>query len=374
AIAAVGAGFWKITPNHRPFTLVDPSISFPHTHEKISNAVLAILSLLFPAITIFVVAIVFVPGPSGLAWAPSKQTGQTLKRKLWEWNTGWLGLGLSLAISFFLTQGMKNLFGKPRPDLLSRCDPDYENQAEYAVGGYPNVLNGLYLVSSTICQQQDKALLNDGFSSFPSGHSSISWAGLFYLSLYLASKFSVTIPYLLPYSYTTTSSSHASTFHPKSNSRPDSSSPTLPPPSSSQHQQNEPPLRSQCAAPPVYLLLLPFTPICLAIYISGTRYSDFRHHGFDILFGSLMGILTSYLGFRMYHLPIRRGGGWSWGPRSKGKAWGTVLGSGYRDTRKRDDDSRRVDLEWAKDGVGEGSQGTSGEFVNGRGAPGSSSG
>ncbi|KAI4266022.1 MAG: hypothetical protein LQ337_008909, partial [Flavoplaca oasis] len=143
AIAAVGGAFWKITPNHRPFTLVDPSISFPHTHEKISNAVLFILSLVFPAITIFVVAIVFVPGPSGLAWAASKQTGQTLKRKLWEWNTGWLGLGLSLAISFFLTQGMKNLFGKPRPDLLSRCDPDYANQAEYAVGGYPNVLNGL---------------------------------------------------------------------------------------------------------------------------------------------------------------------------------------------------------------------------------------
>ncbi|KAL8847705.1 MAG: hypothetical protein Q9221_007266 [Calogaya cf. arnoldii] len=172
AIAAVGAGFWKVTPNHRPFTLVDPSISFPFTKEKISNAVLAIVSLLFPAITIFLVAMIFVPGPTGLTWAPSKQAGPTLRRKLWEWNTGWLGLGLSLALSFFLTQGMKNMFGKPRPDLLSRCDPDYENQAQYALGGYPQVLNGLYLVSSTICRQTDKGVLNDGFSSFPSGHSS----------------------------------------------------------------------------------------------------------------------------------------------------------------------------------------------------------
>ncbi|KAL8661496.1 MAG: hypothetical protein Q9168_008382, partial [Polycauliona sp. 1 TL-2023] len=172
AIAAAGGGFWKITPNHRPFTLVDPSISFPYTHEKISTAVLAILSVIFPAITVFVVALVFVPGPTGLAWAPSKQTGQTLRRKLWEWNAGWLGLALSLALSLFFTQGMKNMFGKPRPDLLSRCQPDYEHQADYALGGYPQVLNGLYLVSSTICRQPDKGILDDGFSSFPSGHSS----------------------------------------------------------------------------------------------------------------------------------------------------------------------------------------------------------
>lgn len=170
AIAAIGAGFWKVTPNHRPFTLVDPSISFPYVeHEKISTAVLAVLSLLFPAITIFIVAMLFVPGPSVPAGTPKSMIW---RRKLWEWNTGWLGLGLTLALSFFLTQGMKNLFGKPRPDLLSRCDPDYEHQADYALGGYPQVLNGLYLVSSTICRQKDKGRLNDGFSSFPSGHSS----------------------------------------------------------------------------------------------------------------------------------------------------------------------------------------------------------
>ncbi len=386
-----------MTPNHRPFTLVDPSISFPYTHEKISTAVLAVVSLLFPAITIFLVAMIFVPGPSGLRWAPF---GQTLRRKLWEWNTGWLGLGLSLALSFVLTQGMKNLFGKPRPDLLSRCNPDYENQAEYALGGYPQVLNGLYLVSSTICRQTDKGMLNDGFSSFPSGHSSCmvfhppftrplflfgadfpllptdSFAGLTYLSLYLASKFSITIPYLLPFSYSSSSSS-TSTFANKNTNptRPDSSSPTLPTttPFPSTQRQQQTPLRSQSAAPPVYLLLLPLIPLCLAIYISSTRYSDFRHHGFDILFGSLMGIVLSWFSFRMYHLPIRRGGGWSWGPRSEGKAFGTVLGtSGYRvvGATKRDDDvdGQKADLEWGKGPVGrEGdqSQGTSGEYVNG---------
>lgn len=28
----------------------------------------------------------------------------------------------------------------------------------------------------------------------------------------------------------------------------------------------------------------------------------------------------------MYHLPVRRGAGWSWGPRSVDKAWGVGVG------------------------------------------------
>ncbi|KAL8770117.1 MAG: hypothetical protein Q9209_004155 [Squamulea sp. 1 TL-2023] len=369
AIAAIGAGFWKVTPNHRPFTLVDPSISFPYVeHGKISTAVLAVVSLIFPAIMIFLVTMIFVPGPSGLSWAPF---GQTLRRKLWEWNTGWLGLGLTLALSFFFTQGMKNLFGKPRPDLLSRCDPDYEHQADYALGGYPLALNGLYLVSSTICRQTDKGKLNDGFSSFPSGHASYSWAGLFYLALYLASKFSVTVPYLLPFSYNGSSSS---AFAMSKISRQDPSSQTLPPSSSLQHHQT--PLRSQSAAPPTYLLLLPLIPICLALYVSSTRYSDFRHHGFDILFGSFMGIFLAYFGFRMYHLPIRRGGGWSWGPRSESRAFGTFVGTGgFRADGSKRDDGHQGDLEWGgkRTNREEISQGTSGEYANGAAEPMSSS-
>ncbi|KAL8807655.1 MAG: hypothetical protein Q9200_004591 [Gallowayella weberi] len=358
AIAAVGAGFWKITPNHRPFTLVDPSISFPYVeHEKISTAVLAVLSLLFPAISIFLVAMIFVPGPSIPAKTPKSMIW---RRKLWEWNTGWLGLGLTLALTFLLTMGMKNLFGKPRPDLLSRCDPDYEHQADYAIGGYPQVLNGLYLVSATICRQTDMGKLNDGFSSFPSGHSSYSWAGLFYLTLYLASKFSITIPYLPPFSYASSTGSSSHTFaNVDKTGRPSSSSPTLPPPASTDPHT---PGRSQSAAPPTYLHVLLLIPICLAIYISSTRYSDFRHHGFDILFGSLMGISISWFGFRMYHLPIRRGGGWAWGPRSEARAFGTGIGlGGYREVqRKKEDDNQ--DLESGKDT----SQEMSREYVNGR--------
>ena len=97
---------------------------------------------------------------------------QIWKQKLWEWNTAWMGLGLGLALTFFFTEGMKNLFGKPRPDLLARCDLDPMAVQSYALGGYGNQLpEWNQLVSWTACRQTDRSMLDDGFMSFPSGHS-----------------------------------------------------------------------------------------------------------------------------------------------------------------------------------------------------------
>ncbi|KAI4164046.1 MAG: hypothetical protein LQ342_002281 [Letrouitia transgressa] len=298
---------------------------FPYVeHEKISTTVLFIVSLVAPAVIIFFVVMLLVPGPTA---PPGTPKSLIFKRKLWEWNVGWLGLALALALSFFLTQGMKNMFGKPRPDLLSRCDPDTQNLAAYALGGYPNVRNGLTLVSSTICREKDKSKIDDGFSSFPSGHSSYSWAGMTYLALFLASKFSVAIPFLLPFAYSNNSPA-ANAYSSDGSAYGSSQSPTKE--FSSIVNYSHVPLRKQAAAPPTYLLILPLIPICAAIYISSTRFSDFRHHGFDIIFGSLMGLLLAYTTFRLYHLPIRRGGGWSWAPRSPSRAFGVGVGrAGY---------------------------------------------
>ena len=84
--------------------------------------------------------------------------------------------------------------------------------------------------------------------------------------------------------------------------------------------------RVQAAAPPTYLLAVPLLPIGLAIYITGTRYSDYWHHGFDVVTGSLLGVATAWIGFRWYHLPISRGGGWAWAPRSPKRAFGRGIG------------------------------------------------
>ena len=170
-IAIVGGLFTKISPNRRPFSLTDPTISFPYVvHEKISTLTLVLVALVAPAIILALICFIFVPGPT-----VSTSTPKSLlwRRKLWEWQTSWLGLALALASAFFFTDAMKNLFGKPRPDLLSRCDPDLANIKKYVVGGFGSrVAGGIELVSWRICRQSDLSILNDGFVSFPSGHSS----------------------------------------------------------------------------------------------------------------------------------------------------------------------------------------------------------
>lgn len=334
AIAALGGGVNNITPNYRPFSLLDLSISFPYVEkEKIPTWLLIVAGLVIPGVIIFLICLIFVPGPM-----VSKRTSKALiwRRKFWEWNTGWMGLGMSLATAFMLTQCMKQLFGKPRPDLLSRCNPNVDAVSTHRLGGDGMGLSPLWeLVGATICQQTDEGILKDGFRSFPSGHSSFSWAGLLYLTLFLCSKFAIAIPFLPPHPYTTDTPvfepspnpthSILPTHHQNPTTKNPSDTPTLPP-----NPPDSPPasvpLRNQAAAPPTYTLVIALIPICAAIYICSTRYSDFRHHGFDILFGSFIGIVCAYFSFRWYHLPIRRGAGWSWGARSRERAWGVGVG------------------------------------------------
>jgi hypothetical protein len=85
--------------------------------------------------------------------------------------------------------------------------------------------------------------------------------------------------------------------------------------------------RNQAAAPPVYLLVFAIIPFA-SIYVSSTRYSDFKHHGFDILFGYFIGTVTAVFAFRFYHLPVSQGAGWSWGPRSRDRSFWAGIGVG----------------------------------------------
>lgn len=345
-----------ISPNKRPFSLIDPNISFPHVEkEKVSTVLMGICGAAVPMAVIFLVTFLLVPGPT-----VSKSTPKALiwRRKLWEWHTGWLGLGLSLASAFLITQGMKNLFGKPRPDLLSRCDPDLANIDKYALGSsaHYNVTtpnqNYPILVSAAICRATGDTL-EDGFRSFPSGHASFSSAGLIYLSLYLASKLAISMPYLSPRAYSS-DESHLSAFPSRAERRNKASSSLSAGPTPFEHDEptghNDQIIaaRNEAAAPPVYLLAIAIVPWFTSIYITATRWSDFRHHGFDLLFGYTIGLITAIFAFRYYHLPIRQGAGWSWGPRSRDRSFwagigvGNYAGSGSRVTEAT---SKKADIE-----------------------------
>lgn len=329
--AAAGAGISVIKPHHRNFSLLNLDISQPFVHEQISGWMLVVIAFVAPAVIIAIITLLFVPG------AEIRKTlnrSQAMRLKLWELEKGLAGLCLSVAVAFFITQGMKNMFGKPRPNFLARCEPDLSNIAEHIVGGWGQDISMRWtLVDSGICSQTDAEILNDGFRSFPSGHSSWSWSGLLYLTLYFCSKFSIGLPHLplvgstsprtpLPPSDHELLPLHANRARHSSEDTKRDDTTVVP------LTDNALSLRNAAASPPNYLLIPALTPIAVAVYICSTRYAEFYHFGFDIIFGSLIGIATSYLSFRWYHLPISRGQGWAWGARSRGRAFMIGVGTG----------------------------------------------
>ena len=119
-------------------------------------------------------------------------------QSLWDLHNSWLGLVLSLTLTGSISNLVKVCVGRPRPgespgilsvkfrdesfatilDLISRCLP-VPGSMDSPVWGLSNY---------TICTQTDENILKDGFRSFPSGHASLSFAGLGFLSFYLAGK------------------------------------------------------------------------------------------------------------------------------------------------------------------------------------------
>ena len=107
---------------------------------------------------------------------------------------------------------MKVTVGRPRPDLIARCLPKPGSENASVFG----------LVTAEICTQTDNFILKDGFRSFPSAHASctptprsicnqssdiglalVSFAGLGFLSFYLAGKIHLFVHLSRPLFYST---------------------------------------------------------------------------------------------------------------------------------------------------------------------------
>jgi diacylglycerol diphosphate phosphatase/phosphatidate phosphatase len=91
-----------------------------------------------------------------------------------------LGLLLTHGITLTVTTCVKISVGRTRPDFLDRCQPPVG-----AVDPSPYGLN-----TEAICTTSpDLSIIKDGFRSFPSGHSSAAFAGLSFLTWFLAGHF-----------------------------------------------------------------------------------------------------------------------------------------------------------------------------------------
>lgn len=146
-----------------------------------------------------------------------------------------LGLVLTLLTTSFLTDIFKNAIGRPRPDLIARCKP--------AASTPHNTL-----VTIDVCTEKTNThLLQDGWRSYPSGHSSFAFAGLGWLSLFLASQ------------------THC--------------------------------LRPRASHITVMLCLAPLVGAAL---IAISRLEDYRHDVFDVVSGSVLGAFVAVINWWRY--------------------------------------------------------------------------
>ncbi|KAF9221838.1 PAP2-domain-containing protein [Gyrodon lividus] len=208
-----------VTGFKRHFSLTDVSLRYPHAvHQRVSTNALYLIAGVAPLVAQAIVNLLTV-------------------RSWWDFHHSTLGLWLSITMTGSITQIVKVAVGRPRPDVISRCLP---------MPGSEDPLWGLS--TADICTQTSKHILEDGWRSFPSGHSSLSFAGLGFLTFYLAGKL-----------HLFDTRGHASK------------------------------------------AWLSLAPLAAASLVAISRTMDYRHHWQDVITGSLLGLVVSYFSYRQYY-------------------------------------------------------------------------
>ncbi|KAM5570502.1 lipid phosphate phosphatase 2 [Rosa sericea] len=97
-----------------------------------------------------------------------------VRKDIYDLHHAMLGLAYSILITLVITDSIKDAVGRPRPDFFYRCFPDGQGAYDAYYG-------------DVLCTG-DNDTIREGYKSFPSGHSSVSFAGLGFLAWYLAGK------------------------------------------------------------------------------------------------------------------------------------------------------------------------------------------
>jgi diacylglycerol diphosphate phosphatase/phosphatidate phosphatase len=163
-------------PFHRMFSLDNLALSYPHAEiERVSVRTSSSPLPLHPdqtntrnAVWLFIYAGA-VPLATLILWAILVRPGT---HKAHVTLLGWL---ISMLLTLFITDVIKNAVGRPRPDLIARCKPAPGTPAHQ-------------LVTFEVCTETNHHILHDGWRSFPSGHSSFSFSGLGYIALWIAGQ------------------------------------------------------------------------------------------------------------------------------------------------------------------------------------------
>jgi len=150
-------------PFHRMFFLNNLNIQYPHAFvERVS----VWMNFVYAG---------FIPLGCLIVWLAVSRAG------VHKFHVTILGFFISMVLTSFITDLIKNAVGRPRPDLISRCKP---------VKSTPKDM----LVTIEVCTETDHHILHDGWRSFPSGHSSFAFSGLGFLALFFAGQLHVFRP------------------------------------------------------------------------------------------------------------------------------------------------------------------------------------
>ncbi|KAJ2080306.1 hypothetical protein H4R24_003181 [Coemansia sp. RSA 988] len=211
-------------PHYQPFSVNDKSISYPYVppnKQMVTAPMLFAASIFAPACVIVVLAL-------------------GLRRSAHDLHVGLLGLLMGVSLTLMFTNCLKNVVGRPRPSLLARCLPTLPDTP---LSDPPQGLSAV-----DICTQDDASVLDEGFRSFPSGHTSLAFAGMTYLMYFIAGKLHLF------------------------------------------DRQGH-----------TYKSFAVFMPLLLAAIIGATRVADNWHHPTDVFVGAAIGICTATFSYHQYY-------------------------------------------------------------------------
>lgn len=209
---------YKLEPFQRQFYINDLTISHPFAEsERVTNGELFLYSVWVPMMVIGVVAM--------LMTKP--------ENKIYVTYVSILGLCISCFTTSVVTDILKNMIGRHRPDFLARCVPKKDAPIDVMV------------FAKDVCTTKNLEALKDGFRTTPSGHLSISFSGLVYLSLWLSGQLVV-------------------------------------------FNENLGYWRS----------ILAWIPTLQCSYIALSRTEDYRHHFVDVIIGSILGLGMAFWAYR----------------------------------------------------------------------------
>ncbi|ONI17256.1 hypothetical protein PRUPE_3G148800 [Prunus persica] len=164
------------------------------------------------------------------------------RRDVYDLHHAILGLLFSVLITGVITDAIKDAVGRPRPDFFWRCFPDGKDVYDQ--------------LGNVVCHGK-KSVIKEGHKSFPSGHTSWSFAGLGFLSLYLSGKIKV--------------------FDRKGH---------------------------------VAKLCIVFLPLLFASLVGVSRVDDYWHHWQDVFAGGLLGFIVASFCYLQFFPPPYHAQGW----------------------------------------------------------------